>query len=452
MAIKMTGVHQTPSGFDLTGICPRFCLLMGTVSPPTTEVKKDQTKCCIVGGGPAGVMLGFLLARAGVEVMVLEKHKDFFRDFRGDTIHPSTLELMHELGLLEDFLRQPHQELREITGHFGDQVIHIADFSRVPTRCKFIAIMPQWDFLNFVCEHARRYPQFHLYMETEVTDLLVENERIAGVRAATPNGFLEIGASLVVGADGRSSTVRARAGLEVIDLGAPIDVLWFRVSKQPDDPPQAFGFVAAGQFMVLIDRGDYWQCAYVIRKGSYGKKQADGLEAFREAIVRCTPFLGQRLNEIKTWDDIRLLSVKVDHLRKWHRDGLLCIGDSAHAMSPVGGVGINLAIQDAVAAANLLAEKLRDGPLREEALRAVQLRREKPALLTQKVQVFLHHHLLERIFDSPQTIPPPLLLQLFEKFPRLRTLPARMIGIGFRPEHISQSNDRLDRASPELPA
>ena len=400
------------------------------------EMLKERTTCCIVGGGPAGVMLGFLLARAGVEVMVLEKHKDFFRDFRGDTIHPSTLELMHELGLLEDFLRQPHQELRAITAHFGEQIIHIADFSRVPTRCKFIAFMPQWDFLNFLCRHAKKYPQFKLCMETEVMELLFENGRVTGVKAATSGGNLEVRADLVVGAEGRSSTVRARARLEVIDSGAPIDVLWFRLPRQPDDPAQAFGFVGIRQFMVLIDRADYWQCAFVIRKGSLDEKKANGLEKFRAEIGRCAPFLSGRMGELKSWDEVKLLSVKVDHLRQWHRDGLLCIGDSAHAMSPVGGVGINLAIQDAVATANLLAQKLLNGRINETDLRAVQMRREKPARWTQKVQVFMHRHLLERIFDSPQMISPPLPMRLLETFPRLRSLPARMVGIGFRPEHI----------------
>jgi 2-polyprenyl-6-methoxyphenol hydroxylase-like FAD-dependent oxidoreductase len=396
----------------------------------------EQTTCCIVGGGPAGVMLGFLLARAGVEVMVLEKHKDFFRDFRGDTIHPSTLELMQELGLLADFLRQPHQELREITAHFGEQVVHIADFSRVPATCKFIAFMPQWDFLNFLCRHAGQFSKFHLRMNTEVDDLLIENGRVTGVHAMTPDGILKVRADLVVGADGRSSTVRARAGLEVIDSGAPIDVLWFRLPKQADDPAQAFGFIGVQQFMVLIDRGDYWQCAFVIRKGSFAEKQAGGVEPFREEIGRCAPFLSGRTGEIKSWDEARLLSVKVDHLRQWHRDGLLCIGDSAHAMSPVGGVGINLAIQDAVATANMLAQKLLTRQVRETDLCSVQLRREKPARLTQKLQVFLHRHLLERIFNSPEMISPPLPMRLFETFPRLRTLPARIVGIGFRPEHL----------------
>src|SRR6266567_1906316 len=258
----------------------------------------DRTTCCIAGGGPAGVMLGFLLARAGVDVLILEKHKDFFRDFRGDTIHPSTLELMYELGLLEDFLRQAHQEVREIESHFGDQVRHLADLTQLPTHCKFIALMPQWDFLNFLSSHAQRFPKFRLRMNAEVTDLLLEdpvldNGRVVGVKASTPEGPLEVRAELVVAADGRSSTLRQRAGLEVVDLGAPIDVVWFRLSRKAGDPPQAFGFVSAGQFMVLIDRADYWQCAYVIRKGSFEEKQRGGLQAFREDIARCAPFLAE---------------------------------------------------------------------------------------------------------------------------------------------------------------
>jgi 2-polyprenyl-6-methoxyphenol hydroxylase-like FAD-dependent oxidoreductase len=397
----------------------------------------DHTTCCIVGGGPAGMMLGFLLARAGVEVSVLEKHKDFFRDFRGDTIHPSTLEVMYELGLLEDFLRQPHQELSEIQAHFGDRVFHLADLSQLHSRCKFIALMPQWDFLSFLSRHAQALPQFRLRMQAEVTDLLLEGEHVVGVKAITPDGPLEVRAELVVAADGRSSTVRERAGLEVIDLGAPIDVLWFRVSKKASDPPQAFGFVSAGQFMVLIDRGDYWQCAYVIRKGSFEERCQRGLQAFREGVGRCAPFLAERVGEITQWDDVKLLSVKVDHLRKWYRDGLLCIGDSAHAMSPVGGVGINLAIQDAVATANLLASKLLSHTLQVSDLKAVQDRRERPSHLTQRLQVFIHKHVLQAVFNSTGTISPPFLLNLPEKFPKLRVIPARIIGIGFRPEHTS---------------
>jgi len=397
----------------------------------------ERTRCCIAGGGPAGVMLGFLLARAGVEVTVLEKHQDFLRDFRGDTIHPSTLEVMYELGLLEDLLRLPHEELHGIEAHFGERVLHLADLSHLPTHCKFIAFMPQWDFLNFLARHAQKFPQFRLRMQAEVTDLLLENDRVVGVKVHTPEGMLDVGAELVVAADGRSSIVREHAGLELVDLGAPIDVLWFRVPKKAGDPPQAFGYVGAGQFMVLIDRGDYWQCAYVIRKGSFEERQKRGLQPFREEIGRCAPFLAGRTGEIAQWDDAKLLSVKVNHLRKWYREGLLCIGDAAHAMSPVGGVGINLAIQDAVATANLLAPKLLNHTLHIGDLKAVQDRREWPAKLIQRVQVFLHKHLLERIFDSAETIPPPLLLRITEKFPKLRRIPARMVGMGFRPEHIA---------------
>jgi 2-polyprenyl-6-methoxyphenol hydroxylase-like FAD-dependent oxidoreductase len=382
------------------------------------------------------MMLGLLLARAGIDVLVLEEHEDFFRDFRGDTIHPSTLELMGELGLLEEFLKQPHQKLQQVVFHFGDTVIHVADFTHLPTRCKFLAFMPQWDFLNFIAFQAAKYPNFHLRMETRVTDLLFEGGRVAGVRALGPQGPLEVRADLVVGADGRGSTVRAKAGFEIIDVGAPMDVLWFRVRKAPGDPDQAFGYVSAGQFMVLLDRGDYWQSAYFIRKGGFEECKARGLESFRNSVAQCAPFLANRLGEIKEWDDVKLLTVRVDHLRQWYRDGLLCIGDSAHAMSPMGGVGINLAIQDAVAAANLLAPKLRQGRPSLDDLKAVQARRESPARKTQDVQVFLHTHLLEPVFESKQTISPPLLSRVLEKFPLLQRLPARMIGLGFRPEHI----------------
>ena len=404
--------------------------------PPSFMSKTLHTRCCIVGGGPAGIMLGFLLARAGVDVLVLEKHKDFFRDFRGDTIHPSTLEVMRELGLLAEFLRIPHQEVRQIQAHFGERVVTIADFSRLPTQCKFIALMPQWDFLEFISSNARRYPGFDLRMEAEVTDLIIENDRVTGVRARMPNDTIEVRATLTIGADGRTSIVRERAGFDVLDLDAPIDVLWFRLTKRAHDPAQAFGYVGLRQFMVLIDRGDYWQCAYVIRKGAFEEKQQNGLAAFREEVARCTPFLGNRVAELSAWEQVKLLTVKLDHLRQWYRDGLLCIGDSAHAMSPVGGVGINLAIQDAVATANLLARKLREDVVRPGDLRAVQERRERPTRWTQRLQIFLHEHLLKPIFEATKPIAPPWPMRLLEMFPMLRRIPARIVGVGFGPEHV----------------
>ena len=382
------------------------------------------------------MMLGFLLARAGVNVIVLEKHKDFFRDFRGDTIHPSTLELMHELGLLEEFLRIPHQELRQIQAHFGDEVVTVADFTHLPTHCQFIAFMPQWDFLNFIAEYAKRLPTFRLMTEAEVCDLLREGTRITGVNVKTANGDLEVHADLVVGADGRGSTVRKCAGLEVIDYGAPIDVLWFRLPKRAGDPEQSFGHVGAGQFMVLLGRGDYWQCAYVIRKGSLEARKQGGFPAFRDEVARCASYLADRVGELKDWDDVKLLTVKVDRLREWAMEGLLCIGDAAHAMSPVGGVGINLALQDAVAAARILGAKLRAGKVTLNDLHAVQDRRESPTRQTQRVQVFIHEHFLSHIFESTEPIPAPWPAKLLNRFSLLRRLPARMIGMGFRPEHV----------------
>jgi 2-polyprenyl-6-methoxyphenol hydroxylase-like FAD-dependent oxidoreductase len=397
--------------------------------------EKLQTRCVIAGGGPAGIMAGYLLARAGVPVIVLEKHADFFRDFRGDTIHPSTLELMHELGLLEEFLKLPHQELRELRAVVNNQVVPAADFTKLPTRCKFIAFMPQWDFLNFLSRHAKRFPMFQLYMEAEVVDLLTGDSRVVGVRAKTPKGELEVRADLVIGADGRHSTVHTRAGLEQREFGAPIDVLWMRISKKQGDPRQTLGFFQHGMLLVLLDRDDYWQCGFVIPKGGFDEIKARGLTKFQNDIVRFAEFLRDRASELDDWSKIKLLTVQINRLRDWYREGLLCIGDSAHAMSPAGGVGINLAIQDAVATANLLGEKLRAGSVSVNDLRQVQARREWPTRLIQRMQVFIHHYVVTgRTSGRRNSL--PFVLRLLKWFPILRQIPARFIGIGPRPEHF----------------
>lgn len=382
------------------------------------------------------MVLGMLLARAGVNVLVLEKRADFLRDFRGDTIHPSTLQIMYELGLLGEFLKRPHQEVRELKGQIGDERVIIGDFRYLPTHCNFIGLIPQWDFLNFLAEHARRYRGFHLRMQARATDLIVEDERVVGVRAETPDGPLEIRADLVVGADGRHSDIRERAGLEVEDFGAPMDVLWLRLSKRPEDSQQTLGRIQAGVVFVMLDRGDYWQCAYVIPKGGYDKMRAAGLEAFRAAIVALNRALADRVREIASWDDVKLLTVSVDRLKRWARPGLLCVGDAAHAMSPIGGVGINLAIQDAVAAANILWEKLRTGPVPLEILKKVQERREWPTRATQRLQLFIQDRVISNVLARKTTPRPPLVVKLLQWFPPLRRIPARVLGMGFRPEHV----------------
>jgi 2-polyprenyl-6-methoxyphenol hydroxylase-like FAD-dependent oxidoreductase len=382
------------------------------------------------------MVLGFLLARAGVDVVVLEKHGDFLRDFRGDTIHPSTLEVVHELGLLDDFLRHPHQEAPVLTGNFAGVEFPFADFRSLPTHCKFIALMPQWDFLDFVAGHAKNYPTFRLAMRATVTDLIRDNEHVVGVRATTPDGPLEVRADLTVGADGRHSTVRDRAGLPVKDLGAPMDVLWMRLSRKPTDPDRPVGRFDRGHIFIMLFRGDYWQCGFVIPKGAHAAVMAHGIEAFRADVAAAAPILADRVSELRSWDDVKLLTVTVDRLRKWWQPGLLCIGDAAHAMSPVGGVGINLAIQDAVATANLLAEKLKAGTVTSADLATVQRRRTLPTQLTQWLQVQIQKRVITQTLAARGPLKVPLLVRAFERFRILRRLPARLVGVGVRPEHV----------------
>ncbi len=395
------------------------------------------------------MMLGLLLARAGVEVVVLEKHADFLRDFRGDTIHPSTLEVIYELGLIEEFLKRPHQEIREFAGQIGDEMIPLADLTHVPTHCKFLGFMPQWDFLDFLADEARTYPAFKLMMQAEVIDLLQAGNKIVGVKAKTPAGELHIHSELTVGCDGRKSIVRERAGLQVESLGAPIDVLWFRLSRKPSDPGQVLGRFVTAKIMVMLNRDEYWQCAFVIPKGAAEEIKRRGLEAFRADIVSIAPFLKDRVHELQDWEPVKLLTVLVDRLRKWYRPGLLCIGDAAHAMSPVGGVGINLAIQDAVATANILARPLSQGYVSMSHLQKVQSRREFPTRVTQWGQVQVQQRILQPVLSSRQQVQVPWFLRLFKKFPILRRIPARLIGIGVRPEHVRTPDVRdQDAASP----
>jgi 2-polyprenyl-6-methoxyphenol hydroxylase-like FAD-dependent oxidoreductase len=385
---------------------------------------------------PAGMMLGFLLARAGVDVVVLEKHADFFRDFRGDTVHPSTLELMYELGLIDEFLKLPHQKVETLTGQVGAEHLRMVDFRHVLTHCKFVALMPQWDFLNFLTQQGTRYKTFDLRMNAEVTDLVEEDGRIVGLRATTPDGTLTIRAQLVVGCDGRHSTMREKAGFESDDYGAPMDVLWFRMSRKQSDSTDTFGHIEAGKLMVMLDRGDYWQCAYVIPKGGIERVKSEGLKAFRKRVIEMSPFLADRVGELESWDDVKLLSVIVDRLRRWWRPGLICIGDAAHAMSPIGGVGINMAVQDAVAAANRLASPLRSGTVTDDDLQVIQKRRALPVRFTQWLQLTIQKRIISRVLVSRQRPKPPLFFKLFGIFPVLRRIPARLIGIGIRPEHV----------------
>ena len=407
---------------------------------------KLQVQCCIVGGGPAGMVLGYLLARYGHKVAVLEKHGDFLRDFRGDTVHPSTLQVLDELGLLDKFLAMPHTELRSLSGQVGKDRVTIANFSGVRGRAKFIALMPQWDFLNFLAAEGANYSGFNLLMRTDAVDVIQEWGRVVGVRAQSPDGPVEIRADVVVAADGRHSKMRDALHVQPESFGAPMDVLWFRISRDSSEALVPLGYVGAGAIFVTIDRGDYWQCGYVIPKGSLEQLQAGGLDALRNRIATLAPFLAAKVGEIKSLDDVKLLEVRVDRLAQWYLPGILFIGDAAHAMSPVGGVGINLAIQDAVAAANVLAPALeKAAPVPDNVLAAVQERREWPTKMTQEVQLLVQKRIIASVLALKE--PPreaPLLAKLISASPLLQRIPARIVGVGFRPEHASRR--LLDRA------
>jgi len=397
-----------------------------------------QTRCCIVGGGPAGIMLGYLLARAGIHVTVLEKWPDFFRDFRGDTIHPSTMDALYELDLLEDFLKLPHNKTRQMLGHIGGEEIPIADFTRLSVRCPFIAFIPQWDFLNFLSSKAKVFPTFHLMTQTQAIDVLEEKGRLIGVRVKNSDKEFNIFADLVIGADGRHSIIREKALLEVNDLGAPIDVLWFRISRKKNDETQSFGYIDNGNVLVMLNRGEYWQCGFIIPKDTFGEIQERGLEQFKKDIAALAPFVSKETAEIQSWEQIKLLSVRVDCLKTWYKKGLLCIGDAAHAMSPIGGIGINLAIQDAIAAANILVPAFQIGVPNEHHFKKIQQRRRFATYITQRLQTFMHRRVLAPVLKNRGHLQVPLFARLLKRFPILQGIPAYFVGIGFRPEHISK--------------
>jgi 2-polyprenyl-6-methoxyphenol hydroxylase-like FAD-dependent oxidoreductase len=394
-----------------------------------------KTTCCIIGGGPAGIMLGFLLARTGIHVTVLEKHADFFRDFRGDTIHPSTLELLYELDLLDKFLAIPHSQIDGLSAIIGGVRLQMSDFSHLPTHAKFIALMPQWDFLNFLATEAAKLPTFTLRMGWEATGLMQQNGVTIGVHANTPNGPVEIPATLTVGCDGRHAVSRVAAHLPLRDLGVPVDILWLRIARQPSDPENALGYFNYGRFIILINRNDYFQVGYLIPKGSFPHIQASGVPAFQESIEQLVPFLAGRTSEIDSWDKVKLLTIQVNRLERWSSPGLLCIGDAAHAMSPVGGIGINIALQDAVATANILSEALLSDALTPHHLIQVQQYRESAVRKTQAVQVFAHR-ILSRALATSGPVTPPLLLRILTRIPGFQYLTGRFVGMGLQPQHI----------------
>jgi 2-polyprenyl-6-methoxyphenol hydroxylase-like FAD-dependent oxidoreductase len=399
----------------------------------------ERVRCAIAGGGPAGMMLGFLLARAGIDVAVLEKYGDFFRDFRGDTVHPSTMTVLDELDVLDQFLRVRHNVITRIRGKIGRDTVTLANLDHVPAKTKYIALMPQWDFLNFLAQQARAYPGFRLMMQTTATGLVYTGERVTGLRARSGDQDVVIAADLVIAADGRHSSVRDAAGMKPVELGAPMDVLWFRLSRKSSDPAAAFGYVGAGSMLVTIDRDTYWQCGFIIAKGGFEATKARGLDAFRGEIVALVPEFETRVDEIKSWDDVKMLEVAVNRLQQWYKPGLLFIGDAAHAMSPIGGVGINLAIQDAVAAANALVPVLRgDGAVPDAVLAAFQRRREPPTRMTQQLQLFIQNRAVAAVLSSKKAPKrAPLFMRIVNAVPALQRIPARIIGIGFLPEHIA---------------
>jgi 2-polyprenyl-6-methoxyphenol hydroxylase-like FAD-dependent oxidoreductase len=413
------------------------------MSSQRTSGRAMRVRCCIVGGGPAGMMLGYLLGRAGIDVVVLEKHADFFRDFRGDTVHPSTLQVMDELGLIDGFLRLPHQQLQKLDGMFAGRALRIADLGRLDVKYPFVAFMPQWDFLNFLRESGKRFSSLKVMMSTEATDLIREGEAITGVKATTPDGAIDILADLTIACDGRHSTVRERSGLEVEEIGAPIDVLWFRAGRRLDETENVFARAEPGKMMVTFNRGDYWQCAYVIAKGQYEAVKAKGLLALLSDVARLAPILRPGLADVKSWDDVKLLTVAINRLKRWTRPGLLCIGDAAHAMSPVGGVGVNLAVQDAVATANILAARLASGCPSEDELDAVRRRREFPVRMTQRMQLIVQNNIISAALrPGGRPLKVPLLVRLITAVPWLQGITAWFVAIGVRPEHVRSPGSR----------